>query len=369
VSRRPHHVKNTGRPPDPVTVTDVSTRLSYGGAGDFYLFALVREPHEAWLSAAAHTVGRDPGRISRDRTKFAGLGDLTATDDAGRPYALRFGGGGHGGWEHLQLHFAPGLPPDVAWVDVRVRDGAPARVDLAGHSRAEQSAAEHSPADLPPVTFAVRPLALRRAERYVQALAEAALAATDWRSALRALAAATRALLAADAVPAGSPLPGQVAELCSIAGLPSDRLPDPAPLPEHWSSLIGAYPFGDRDPYAGDTLHGPPAVARLAMALPEIDGARVALTALVSRGKMTELYGSFGTNADESGLGSCWVRDDSGQWHAALPGNWTSDGRVTIMTHATLVPPVPPSARSAEVVITGATTQARATVPLAWWAP
>src|SRR5262249_49237392 len=74
VSRLHRPMKNPGRAPYPVPVTDVSTRLSYADAEvavDFYLFALVREPHEAWLSAAAHTVGGDPDRISRARAGLA----------------------------------------------------------------------------------------------------------------------------------------------------------------------------------------------------------------------------------------------------------------------------------------------------------
>lgn len=353
-----------GRPPDPVTVADVSTRIVNQDGGrtvDLYLLALVRTPRESWLSVAAHSVARDPRRDWRGHDTLAVFNDLSATDEAGNRYELRFGGYGHDRWANGQLYFAPDLRPDVAWLEVRIRDSAPTRLSLA----------ECSQADLPQAAaFTVSPLPLSRPERYVQALAEAALAAPGWRPALIDLAAATSALLAAGALRAESRLPGQVARLCARGGLPADDLPDPAPLPGRWASLLAAYPFGERDPYRGGDRHPPPAVARLAIAVPAVDGARIALTALVSRGKMTELYGSFGTNMDDQPLGSCWVRDDSGQWHAALPGGWSkSSMRGAAMTSAALVPPVPPSARSAEIVISGATTQARATVPLAWWAP
>jgi hypothetical protein len=322
------------------------------------VFALCRSAHEAWLTAAAHTMWRDPRRGRRDMDTCPDLGDLTATDSAGHLYTLMLGGGGTDTWQEGRLAFSPRLPSEVAWLDIRVRDGDPTRIAL------DTSAASDP-------RIATRDLTLDPVERYVQVTAEQALLSWPAREGSRMLAATVRAFLAVGAFRSGSALPGQVAQLCERAGWPGHGIDAvrPTGLPGHWVNFLGAASSGGLRYRGDDDAHPPPSVAALPLALPEIDGARIALAALVNRGKITELYGSFCTPDRAASVASCWLLDDGGQWHIAIPGTWSSNGKVCVMSQVTVFPPVPLAARAVEIVAAGATTEVRATLPLAWRAP
>jgi hypothetical protein len=186
---------------------------------------------------------------------------------------------------------------------------------------------------------------------------------------LRALAAIVRALLAVGAFRGDSVLPGQVAQLCERAGWPGHGIETgrPAGLPPHWQSFLGAASFGDPRYHAHGGPHPPPSVASIPIALPEIEGAQIALAALVNRGEVTELYGSFCTRYGVDSIASCWLVDDCGQWHISMAGGWSSGGEVCDMTYLTVFPPVPRTAREVEIVMAGVATEVRVTAELAWW--
>lgn len=84
-------------------------------------------------------------------------------------------------------------------------------------------------------------------------------------------------------------------------------------------------------------------------------------------GAIDPLYGAFSGAVElDYPDGPCiWLRDDTGQWHAAAPGNWTGD-EVTVFA-ADVVPPIEPPVSSADILIVSRTADLRARVPLTWW--
>jgi hypothetical protein len=73
----------------------------------------------------------------------------------------------------------------------------------------------------------------------------------------------------------------------------------------------------------------------------------------------------YGVNS----IASCWLVDDSRQWHIAMAGDWSSDGQVCDMTHLTVFPPVPRTASEIEIVTAGEAIEVRVGAQLTWWAP
>jgi hypothetical protein len=139
-------------------------------------------------------------------------------------------------------------------------------------------------------------------------------------------------LLALGLLPAGSPALRRLATLGERLGIgfpvPASGLAQPAgSLPEPWQAVLADR--GRRD--------GPAAITRIAAALPELDGARIALTALESAPDHALLrllavgwdppgfdLRAF-TGAGEPPL-SWWARDSAGRWHTASGGSWGRHG-------------------------------------------
>lgn len=181
-------------------------------------------------------------------------------------------------------------------------------------------------------------------------------------------------LMEAGAIAADSPLPGQLAALCQQLGAVGHGItvPPGEELPASWASVIA---HRDAPVPAG----GPDVFAPLACVLPDVDGARFALTGLstaageshlhvISSG-MRQLAGPFEWNWTPGF--SWWLRDSTGNWHVGTlgkPGTY-GDG---MSSHAfgdgmqafwlRLTPPLPAPPGPAEIVLTGPATQVRATV-------
>jgi hypothetical protein len=62
---------------------------------------------------------------------------------------------------------------------------------------------------------------------------------------------------------------------------------------------------------------------------------------------------------------SMWVRDGAGRWHAARPAAWHHEEGEAALT-LRLTPPLTRSCAWIEVLATGRSAEARATVPLCW---
>jgi hypothetical protein len=413
-----------GDPEDPgqdvsVIPAGAVLRLRDHADEDIYLLSYVTTPGRAWLNVAARTAeprlprrhasppsGRNAGAQSRmlspggttppnpparaggpgrppRRDTFAG-GGLTAVDDAGRKYDLRFSGGG-GHWYLGRLSVSPAPPPDIAWLEVRCA-GQSARLDLT--------------AGTPQADMTVRPVADSAGEAYLLRRAEALLGhagGTDGTAGLAGLAAAEMtglasavpALRAVGVLPDDSPVPGQLAALAERMGAPGPGrlIAEPAELPERWAGVLDATGWGapgeadanstDSAGSADDVVSAEDegstddadaiAAAHLTGALPEADGLAVHLAGLVTvPDEGTLIFGGLRAWSTDGGQ-SLWLRDDNGAWHTVSISGWSSNGG-SYAFQAAVVPPVGPEVSHVEFYVTGATTQVRAVIPLTWWA-
>jgi hypothetical protein len=297
---------------------------------------------------------------------------LDAVDDQGRQYQLTF--------ERLSLGDAlwegwlqPPPPPGAAprWLDViSAAARAPVRVNL--------------DASALPAGWRVEPVTARSncellAEAAAADLLAAALMPVPWRGAVAAVTAETvgigsvvAVLLALGLLPPGSLALRRLAALGERLGtgfpIHASGLAQPAAtLPESWEAVLADR--GRRD--------GPSAVTRVAVALPELDGARIALTALESAPDRALLHmltvgwdpPSFGLRAF-TGTGqpplSWWARDNAGRWHTASGGSWMRHGNREWSGVLQLRPPLHPAATSLELTITGTSECQRIGLPLGW---
>jgi hypothetical protein len=181
-------------------------------------------------------------------------------------------------------------------------------------------------------------------------------------------------LLALGLLRAGSPALRRLAALGERLGIgfpvPASGLAQPAAsLPEPWQAVLA-----DRDRRDGRS-----AITRVAAALPELDGARIALTALESAPDHTLLH-LLAVGWDPPGFGlraftetggpplSWWARDSAGRWHTASGGSWGRHGDRQWAGMLRLRPPLHPAATSLELTITGRSERLRIMVPLDWHA-
>lgn len=178
------------------------------------------------------------------------------------------------------------------------------------------------------------------------------------------------------ALAAGSPLPGQLAALCQQLGADGHGITFPAAagIPAPWASVIA-----HRDEPAGDADLSAP----LGCLLPVVDGARLALAGL------STVAGKSYLHVISSGLPrlapryqwnwtpglSWWLRDSAGNWHVAtadeprvpnddMQAYMLDDGLQVIWLRLTppLSQPLAPVPGTAEIIVTGMTARARATI-------
>jgi hypothetical protein len=356
-----------GRPAaGPVRVIPLTATLPVEVAGQptqLDLLACALAPAGALFAGSARIPSPDGGRR---------LLDLGAVDDRGRRYRLAFQSLSLGDalWEGW-LSPPPLLDATPRWLEVATGAGqAPVRVDL----------------DVPALASAVsvEPVAARSegellAEAAAADLLAAVLMPVPWRGAAGAVRAealgiggVVAVLLALGLLPPGSPALRRLASLGERlgTGLPvrASGLGNPAAgLPESWEAVLAGR--GRRD--------GRSAIAPLAVGLPGIDGARIALTALESAPDRALLHmlavgwepGSFGLRAF-SGAGepplSWWARDSAGRWHTASGGSWARHGDRVWAGVLQLRPPLHPAATSLELTVTGSSDRLRIGLPLGW---
>jgi len=326
----------------------------------------------AWPNRALARLGMlDPDSIS--------LEWLTVTDDRGARYDLALVPGGGPGWAHVMSVWPP-PPQDIRWLDIAAPPGPAVRVRL------ERQAPDAG--DEPEVTEA----RLSPGEHLLTMLADRLLttAPESWRDWRRQRAMASpgplpamtaglgqivAALEAADVLSPLSPVPARLAALCASMGFGGHGIAAaPAPdLPERWLSLLAHYQR--RKPGMAPVRDG---YAAVAAALPELDGIRLALLGLdntegcsslhvLARGMTAEGQpGPLGVDLDFPL--SLWLRDSGGRWHAArTAGRHRADTECVVRLR--LVPPLPESADSIEVLAGGRSAEVRARLPLRWGCP
>ena len=189
------------------------------------------------------------------------------------------------------------------------------------------------------------------------------------------------ALHAAGALPPASPVPGQLAGLCTRTGIPGHGItaPPAADLPESWHSMLTRRPR--RLPQEAPT---PAILAATVAELPELDGAQITIFGL-HHSTIVGLHNSAtqtivhtlvsGVTAEDDWtygrvvrpLPALWVRDNSGRWHATRTngvGPAGNSGEVILWLE--IVPPLDRGTAWMDLVATGRSAEVRVRLPLCW---
>jgi hypothetical protein len=316
------------------------------------LLALILAPDRAEVTLTGRLPAVPDGRTRQLRHRF-GLLSGSATDDRGATYEAHL----TGGWGESRidgaLSFHPIPPAQIRWLDVKVGESDPVRVQLAGSQPVTADWVEGH-------TSPVERLIDSRAER---------LLSHHWLHGAGDVVApeAIAALREVGAVGPDSPALRRLAAQLRRLGCDSPVIRDvpSADLPESWASVLDNL----------DASDGPVGVSPLAVVFPEIDGTRCVLTGLRSEpGSASLQLVGWGWPAHgwpgrpgETTWPSVWARDDAGRWHIAV-GNGGGFGGGHADVTLRLTPPIHPRAASLEISLLGKSGHATATVPLAWQA-
>jgi hypothetical protein len=311
-----------------------------------------------WISDSA-----DPDRVRLADPAMLPVPDITTTDDQGARYGLQWTGSGGPEWTG-DLILDPEPPRGIRWLDIAIPGGPATRIALGSPDGAEPR---------------VRRTGLSPGEHLLNTIAEQLLTVgTDVPLELRTrgpytnlatgLGEVVAALEAADVLSPLSPVPGQLATLCASLRVYGHGITAPPAhdLPEPWLSVLAH--FHRRKPEAAPGRDG---YAAVGLALPELDGTRLALLGLhhVQGGSVLEVL----VSAAETLLPlSVWVHDGGGRWHAtrqvgSRSPRMSSGGERPVSLQ--LVPPLARSTPWIEVVAAGTSAEVRAEVPLCWRYP
>jgi hypothetical protein len=270
----------------------------------------------------------------------------------------------------------PNPPHDPRWLDLVTAPGQPAvRLDLDPSARPPQDA-----------TVTAGPVTASPGDHMLHAVAAGLLAKDDrlgfpprhsapqpetlapdaeWFGDIIA------ALQAAGALSPLSPVPGQFAALCARLHLPGHGItaPPARDLPEPWLGMLAH----DR---RGQARTAPAADggAAGAVALPDLDGITLAVLGLHNcLGRtVVHMHASGPMNQVSYPVGELyywpvtWIRDSGGRWHATRTLGSSSPNAGGSALRMEVVPPLSRATTGIEVIATGRSAEARATLPLRW---
>jgi hypothetical protein len=290
--------------------------------------------------------------------------DLSAADDAGTPYRLSFANGTWTGstWTGTIMLYPP-PPAVVRTLTITSHHGPLCRIRLTPGKTPREEAAdtEHSPGER---------LLIRHAEALL-----ASLPPDSTRTLTReepGLAELADMLEGAGVLSPLSPVPGQVAALYQLLGLPAAG--SLADVPARWLSVITYY---------GRRRHLPPAsgTASIGVALPDLDGARFVVAGLrggesgsflhvVTRGLRPLPHRPATRFPDEWGLArdagfSWWFTDDAGGWHLGAIEEAGPVGGDVVLRLA-LLPPLGHHTTTLTAEVTGISRRVTTILPLHW---
>jgi len=335
--------------------------------GELYVMSLVLTARQAAAPVMARTrPAAAAARAAALPRHFPPFQAVTARDDRGTRYrADARGSMALNRWAG-QVRIQPAPPAGACWLELSADGRASIRIDLTGYAEA--------------CGVTTEPLSGAPGEQLLEYGAQQILVtAADDRfiagQAADGMGDVVRALEAAGALSPFSPAPGHLAMVCERLGLGGHGITarPTADLPEPWLSVLACY--GRR--------HRPAVregIATMAVTLPELDGARIALTGLHTVHDWTLLQGfrsgvpwpwpfrptRLGT---DPALG-WWLRDDAGHWHVAVPRQHEHQdmggGEASIMLR--VVPPLGRETAACTVSVTTPTRRADVRVPLSWWA-
>jgi hypothetical protein len=294
---------------------------------------------------------------------------ITAADDRGTAYQVNFRGGGTVTQWEGQLVIDPPPPAGARWLELSTGPDAPRlRIDLTAG---------------PPVSdVTVQPQDSQPGEQLLEHAAQQILASSaghpgDTRRQAYGLGDVVAALEAAGALSPFSPVPGYLAMICERLGIGNHDITaaPTADLPGPWLSMLAWYGRRHRPPVHDGT-------AAVSTVLPDVDGARVALGGLHTRNNETFLHlmvapdpsagPSDGPLTDAGPFShpgfSCWLRDETRQWHVAVPGRWQGDGDGEVTGTLRVLPPLGRDSGGVTLLASTLHSRVRAEVPLRWWA-
>ena len=318
-------------------------------------------------SGALLTFVARPGQVMIPYRQF------TAAGNQGASYQASYNGSGRrpGVWT---LRLYPPPPRDLRWLNLSTTPGEPAaRIDLIPRTPPGPPAPAVSPAALTPAEQLLNNMALRLLatggifpQFILILLTEMALERPGpLPGTADGLGDVIAALQVCGALPAHSPVPGQLAVLCTRLNVTGHGLaaPPARDLPEPWLSVL-----------THDQRAAPPgeqACAAVAAALPDLDGTRLSILGLTSSPVGTVLHihasgearrGYFGW--PENNLApAIWIRDSRGHWHATRVEEY-HEGDLAM--HLEVVPPLSPGTAWIEVLAAGPSAEVRVTLPLRW---
>jgi hypothetical protein len=290
---------------------------------------------------------------------------MTATDDQGTGYQVQFNGGGDGFQWEGRLHLDPAPPAGTRWLELAIDGGPPRlRIDLTVPPPASGVTAQPRPG--------------QPGEQLLEHVAQQILASSaghpgDARRHASGLGDVVAALEAAGAISPLSPVPGYLAMICERLGIGGHGLAaaPTADLPGPWLSVLAWYGRRHRPAVHDGT-------ASAGTVLPDVDGAQVAVGGLHTRDNQTFLHVVVGRERpgrpipDPGPLAHqgfcCWLQDEGGQWHVAVPGSWGGDDHREVTGTLQVLPPLSRDSSRVTLLASTLSSQVRADVPLSWWA-
>jgi len=359
-------------------------------SGEMYLLSYAQTPPRARLTVITRARGEfvppgiEPNGMYQPFAVFP-VHLFTATDDHGTSYRTGFRGRRGQRPDELagEITLDPGPPPGTRWLDLTTAPGGPAaRIGLTPRSGPDGAAvtvreAGTSPGEHLLHHMADRLLLLALAFPHQIRLHPAVPAPEPFSCVADGLGDAIAALHACGALSPLSPVPGQLAALCAslavsghgITARPARQLPGP------WLSMLAHY--HRRQP---DQAPGRDGCAAAAVALPDLDGIRLALLGLHNADGSTVLYGHASgvtpgaphgppdTETETDFPLRIWVRDNRGQWHAtrATARRWSAEDDREMTMRLEIVPPLSRATTWIEILAAGQSAQAHATLPLHW---
>jgi Sigma-70, region 4 len=358
-------------------------------SGEMYLLSYAQTAPGARLTVITRARGEfvppgiEPGGMDRPFAVFP-VHQFTARDDDGTGYRTGFRGRRGRRPDELagEITLDPGPPPGTRWLDLTTAPGGPAaRIGLTPGTGPPDGAgvtareAGTSPGEHLLHHMADRLILLALAFPHQIRLHPAVPPPEPFSCVADGLGDAIAALHACGALSPLSPVPGQLAALCEtldvsghgITARPARQLPGP------WLSMLAHY--RRRRP---DQALGRDGCAAAAVALPELDGIRLAILGLHNADGSTVLYG-HASGITPPGPGGppeaeldfplrIWVRDSRGQWHAtrATARRWSAEDDHEMTMRLQVVPPLSRATAWIEMLAAGQSAQARATLPLHW---
>ncbi len=382
-SGQPPHAPDRGVPAGPVIplhgeqVSGEVTLLSYAQTEAGALLTLITRPGQlspAGPGGPRQTMPGTPAVRPQARVMIPYRRQFTAADDRGTGYQMSCHGNSSrpGEWT-LRLH--PDPPRDLSWLDLTTIPGKPpVRIDL---TPPRPAASTVHPVTGSPAGQLLANLAMRLLTTGAIFPQDILILLTELEGVLErpgplpgtvdGLGDVIAALQASGALPPASPVPGQLAALCARLNVTGHGItvPPARDLPKPWLSVLTHRRAATRTAPERDGCAG------VGAALPGLDGIRLSILGLTSSADGTILHtyasgpmrSAYYGSPERNLAPAIWIRDSRGGWHATRVSRY-HEGDITMRLQ--VLPPLSHDTAWIEVIVTGHSAEARATLPLRW---